>query len=270
MARITSAASPIEGADLRQENTIQKGPAAALQFDDNGKYVPVVLTAVGKVQYKADLASATWSDTIPDGVLIAGKPVKFRIRANGVTPVDNGTFRYDFLMATEGAGGLNLYNTGPNEAMVVGTTPADQVGKTFSVNVTVKDSIGTSKTGTALTKAWVATPVAVTGVTIAPKTASLSLAGTKTQQLTPTIAPAGAIVGVNCCVLAGTKTQQLTPTIAPAGATNKAVTYVSSDPTKATVNASGLVTGVAIGTTTITVTTADGSKTDTCAVTVAA
>ena len=244
MARITSAASPIEGADLRQENTIQKGPAAALQFDDNGKYVPVVLTAVGKVQYKADLASATWSDTIPDGVLIAGKPVKFRIRANGVTPVDNGTFRYDFLMATEGAGGLNLYNTGPNEAMVVGTTPADQVGKTFSVNVTVKDSIGTSKTGTALTKAWVATPVAVTGVTIAPKTASLSLAGTKTQQLTPTIAPAGA--------------------------TNKAVTYVSSDPTKATVNASGLVTGVAIGTTTITVTTADGSKTDTCAVTVAA
>lgn len=244
MARITSANSPIEGADLRQENTIQKGPAASLQFDENGKYIPVVLTAVGKVQYKADLADATWSDTIPDGVLIAGKPVKFRIRANGVTPTDNGTFRYDFLMATEGAAGLNLYNTGPNEAMITGTTPEDQVGKTFSVNVTVKDSIGTSKTGTALTKDWVAPPVAVTGVTITPKTATLSLAGTKTQQLTPTVAPAGA--------------------------TNKAVTYTSSDATVASVSASGLVTGLKEGTATITVKTADGNKTDTCAVTVTA
>lgn len=243
MAR-TSANVPIEGADLRQENTIQEGPAPALQFDLNGKYIPVVLTAVGKVQYKSIAADAQWSDTIPDGVLIAGKPVKFLIRANGVTPADNGTFRYDFLMATEGAGGLNLRNTGPNQAMITGTTPADQVGKTFSVNVTVKDSIGTSKQGTALTKAWAAEPVAVTGVTVAPKTVSLSLAGTTTQQLTPTVAPAGA--------------------------TNKAVTYQSSDATVASVNASGLVTALKAGTATITVKTTDGNKTDTCAVTVTA
>ena len=84
--------------------------------------------------------------------------------------------------------------------------------------------------------------VAVTGVTVAPATVTLSLAGTSTQQLTPTIAPATA--------------------------SNQAVTYISSAPGVATVSASGLVTAVAVGTATITVTTTDGSHTATSAITV--
>lgn len=84
--------------------------------------------------------------------------------------------------------------------------------------------------------------VAVTGVTVSPTTKSL-------------------VVGA---------TQQLTPTVAPANATNKTVTYTSSDPTKATVSNSGLVTAIAAGTTNITATTADGAKTAVCAVTVTA
>lgn len=67
----------------------------------------------------------------------------------------------------------------------------------------------------------------------------------------------------------GAKTQ-LTSTVTPANATNKAVTYSSSDETKATVSASGEVTGVAEGTATITVTTTDGNKTDTSTITVTA
>ena len=43
-------------------------------------------------------------------------------------------------------------------------------------------------------------------------------------------------------------TQQLTATVAPANATNNAVTYTSSNTAIATVNASGLVTGVTAGT----------------------
>lgn len=65
----------------------------------------------------------------------------------------------------------------------------------------------------------------------------------------------------------GAKTQ-LTATVKPAGATNKNVTYSSSDDTKATVSATGEVTGVAEGTATITVTTEDGNKTATSTVTV--
>lgn len=65
-------------------------------------------------------------------------------------------------------------------------------------------------------------------------------------------------------------TQQLTVTPTPGGATNTAIaTWVSSDPTKATVSASGLVTAVADGTTTITATSVDGALTATRLVTVA-
>ncbi|EPZ2457262.1 Ig-like domain-containing protein [Citrobacter youngae] len=46
-------------------------------------------------------------------------------------------------------------------------------------------------------------------------------------------------------------TTSLTATLAPAGATDS-VTWESSDPVVATVNASGVVTGVAAGTATIT------------------
>ncbi|OMQ12172.1 hypothetical protein BXU01_04635 [[Flexibacter] sp. ATCC 35103] len=84
------------------------------------------------------------------------------------------------------------------------------------------------------------TVVAVTGVTLSPTTATL-------------------LVGA---------TQQLTPTVAPATANNKAVTYSSSNTAVATVNSSGLITAVGAGSATITVTTQDGAKTATCAVTV--
>ena len=61
----------------------------------------------------------------------------------------------------------------------------------------------------------------------------------------------------------------LTATIAPDNATNKNVTWSTSDASVATV-ADGKVTALKAGTTTITVTTEDGSKTATCAVTVKA
>lgn len=84
-------------------------------------------------------------------------------------------------------------------------------------------------------------PVAVTGVTLNKSTTNLAVAANET----------------------------LVATVAPANATNKAVTWSTSDATKATVDSTGKVVGVAAGTATITVTTADGAKTATCVVTVA-
>lgn len=66
------------------------------------------------------------------------------------------------------------------------------------------------------------------------------------------------------------KTTTLTATVAPADATNKTVTYVSSDDAIAKVDAGGVVTGVTAGTADITVTTADGGKTAKSTVTVTA
>ena len=82
--------------------------------------------------------------------------------------------------------------------------------------------------------------VAVTGVSLAPASASLAAEGTV----------------------------QLVPTVLPANATNKAVTYTSSAEAVATVDDDGLVTAEATGTATITVTTEDGGFTDTCSITV--
>jgi uncharacterized protein YjdB len=85
-------------------------------------------------------------------------------------------------------------------------------------------------------------PVAVTGVTVSP------------TPLTVTV----------------DKTATLTATVAPANAANKDVTWESGDTGKATVEGSGLaatVKGVAVGTTTITVTsTGDATKKATCTV----
>ena len=65
------------------------------------------------------------------------------------------------------------------------------------------------------------------------------------------------------------QTIQLTPTVLPDNATDKTVTWSSSNPAVATVSETGLVTAVGDGTATITATAADGSGvTATCEVTV--
>lgn len=63
-------------------------------------------------------------------------------------------------------------------------------------------------------------------------------------------------------------TEQLTATITPTDATNKSVTWTSSNPSVATVDDTGLVTALANGTATITVKTVDGGYTANCMVTV--
>ena len=61
---------------------------------------------------------------------------------------------------------------------------------------------------------------------------------------------------------------QLTATVTPSNATNKAVTWSSSNTSVATVSSSGVVTAVSDGNAVITVTTKDGGYKDTCSVTV--
>lgn len=84
--------------------------------------------------------------------------------------------------------------------------------------------------------------IPVTGVTVAPATASIAVSGT----------------------------QQLTATFAPVDASEKTGTWSSSATGKATVNQSGLVTGVSTGSATITFTSNDGAKTSSSTITVTA
>jgi transglutaminase/protease-like cytokinesis protein 3 len=89
----------------------------------------------------------------------------------------------------------------------------------------------------------------------------LSFAGINVPVTGVTLNPTSTSIAVN-------GTGQLTVTVLPNEATNKSVTWSTSNPAIATVSSSGLVTGISAGTATITVTTVDGNKTATCEVTV--
>ncbi len=78
----------------------------------------------------------------------------------------------------------------------------------------------------------------------------------------------GVTLDKNTLVLFTGESATLTATVAPENATDKTVTWVSSNPAIVTVDGSGHVKAVAAGTANITVTTTDGNKTAVCAVTV--
>ena len=85
---------------------------------------------------------------------------------------------------------------------------------------------------------------------------------------TPPVHVTGVELNESSATLEPEGTLQLTATITPENATDKRVTWSSSDTTIATVSNEGLVTALAEWDATITVTTRDGGFTDTCAIAV--
>lgn len=83
-----------------------------------------------------------------------------------------------------------------------------------------------------------------------------------------TVAVTGVSLNKAATTLAVNQTETLTATVAPNNATNKSVTWTSSNTNIATVSTAGVVTAKAAGTATVTVKTADGGKTASCVVTV--
>ncbi len=112
----------------------------------------------------------------------------------------------------------------------------------------------------------------VTGVGVGSATVTVTTVdGAKTAECAVTVNPV-AVTGValdktEITVEEG-KVMKLVSTVLPDNATDKTVAWSTSNPDVATVDHNGIVKGVAAGTATVTVTTNDGSKTTSCAVTV--
>ncbi len=134
--------------------------------------------------------------------------------------------------------GDNVVVEGDSPLEITGINPNTDVAKGEYQAVRVEEDRESERVDI---PAFKTLPIAVTGVTVSPKTSN-GESGT-----------------------AGTR--QLTATVAPSNATNKSVSYAIAPTTSGlSVNASGLISwgaDVPEGTYTTTVTTADGSKTDT-------
>jgi uncharacterized protein YjdB len=130
-----------------------------------------------------------------------------------------------------------------------------------------------NETGNALVRGVSAGPVTITVFTVGLKADGQP--ATATCEVTVhSVAVTGVELSITSLTLVKDGTQDLVATVAPNNATNKKVSWLSSDPGVATVNVNpttGIATvtgGVTIGYATISVTTEDGGHKATCAVTV--
>ncbi|HEY6829916.1 MAG TPA: Ig-like domain-containing protein, partial [Gemmatimonadaceae bacterium] len=153
--------------------------------------------------------------------------------------------------------------------------PTIVIGTTTALSATTKDANGTVLTGRAVTwstsnaaVATVSVAGAVTGVSSGTATITATSEG-KTGTATVTVVPVPvasvAVSPVSANVFIGA-TQTLTAVLKDAGGqtlSGRTVTWSSSAPAVATVSASGVVTGVAVGTAVITATSEGKSGTAT-------
>ena len=154
-------------------------------------------------------------------------------------------------------------------------------GNTLSLTATVNPANATNQSVTWTSSnpavAMVSANGTVTAVSAGTATITVTTAdGNRTASVAVTVtAPTVSVTGVT---IGGAATRNMTTgntlslsaTVNPANATNRNVTWTSSNPAVATVSANGTVTAVSAGTATITVRTADGNHTASVAVTVTA
>ena len=151
-------------------------------------------------------------------------------------------------------------------------------GDTTTLTATIAPENATDKSVTWTSSDEAVATVSADGVVTAVKagTATITVASSNGKTATCKVTVAAKIIEVTGITLSKTElsmtegdTESLTATIAPENATDKSVTWTSSDEAVATVSADGVVTAVKAGTATITVASSNG-KTATCKVTVAA
>jgi O-glycosyl hydrolase/uncharacterized protein YjdB len=234
----------------------------------------------GALRLSASSSSATVSSVgfrNPDGSIAV---LVYNANAAATTiKIVNSSSAFDYSIPAASAVTFN-WSTGPPVSVtgisVSPTTATVAVNNTTQLTTTVAPANATNKSVTWASNNSVVASVSSTGLVsgIAAGTAIITVTtadGNRTAISNITvnvIATTGVSVSPTVASIFATQTQQLTATVLPANASNKSVTWTSGNNAVATVNASGLVTGVAQGTATITVRTVSGNFTATTAMTI--
>lgn len=155
----------------------------------------------------------------------------------------------------------NSISIGATTQLTVGYTPSDTNVKNVTYSSSSESIATVSSSGlvTGITQGSAT-------ITATAQAESGTVSATTTITVTP-IAVTSVSLSSNSETIKVGKTVTLVPTISPSNATNKNVTWASSNTSIATVSG-GTVTGVAAGNATITVKTVDGNKTASCTVVV--
>ena len=255
--------------------TVSKGvvEVSSINFDKTGVSLKVGETVTLTATVKPDDATdktVTWSTsdasvaTVSDGVVTAIKLGSATIRAKAGDK--------------EATCAITVEATPVTSVTLDQTSASLKVGETVSLTATVKPDDATDKSATWSSSNTSVATVSSTGVVTAKSAGSAIIMvttkdGSKTATCSVTVkAKTVSVTGVSLDYTSLTmtegETQTLTATISPSNATDKSVTWSSSNTSVATVSSAGVVTAKAAGTVAITVKTNDGNKTATCIVTV--
>ncbi|WP_368501473.1 Ig-like domain-containing protein [uncultured Cloacibacillus sp.] len=149
------------------------------------------------------------------------------------------------------------------------------VGATSTLTATVLPSDATNKSYSWSSNNTGVATVNSSGLVTAKANGTATITATTTDggkkatcAVTVTTPASGVSVAPTTATIIKGQTQQLTATVAPSSASNKSVSWSSSNNSVAAVSSTGLVTAKAAGTADVTVTTADGNYKAVCKVTV--
>lgn len=251
---LVTVVQPVSGVTLDKTS-------ASLKVGENVTLTPTVLPN------NATNKAVTWATsdsnvaTVNDGLVSAIKSGSATIT---VTTVDGSKKATCTITVTQPVSGVVLdkqshtLNVGENFTLTATVNPADADNKEVTWS--------SSNTSVATVNNGVVTAVKAGTTTITVKTVD----GNKEASCVVTVLQpvTGVTLDSNTLALLTGEYTTLVATVLPADASNKAVTWASSNTNVATVNAEGKVVAVGPGSATVTVTTVDGSKTSTCTVTV--
>ncbi|MEX2156222.1 MAG: Ig-like domain-containing protein [Gemmatimonadales bacterium] len=267
-----------EGKSGSSAITVSNVPVASVTVTPSSASVPeggtVQLTATATDSAGNPLTGrvVTWS---------SNAPAKATVDANGlVTGVAAGSATITATSETKSGTSAITVTIVPVASVTVSPSTAGvYVGGTVQLTATPQDSAGNPLTGRAVTwsssdpsKATVSSNGLVDGVAVGSATVTaMSEAKTGTSAITVSLVPVAAVTvtPASASVIVG-GTVQLTATPQDSAGnqlSGRAVTWSSSDTTKAKVNGSGLVTGIAVGAATITATSEGKSGTSSITVT---